>query len=403
MKSIFKEKNIPQIDFKKIVGYLPARETNVKGKNIIPVCQPDISGNEEKYVIKAIKSSWISSAGKYVNQFEKLFAQTVTGTRFAIATNSGTSALHTALTACGIGPGDEVIAPAFTMIATINAISYCGAKSVLVDADSETWNINCRRIEEKISKKTKAIIPVHIYGLPSNMTKIRSLAKKYSLWVIEDAAEAHGAEYQGKKAGSLGDIAGFSLYANKIITTGEGGIITTDNRKLSDVCRTLIQGAFSQERHFWHKAIGFGYRMTNLQGAVGIAQVERFPDFLAKKQKIAKWYKESLMRIPGISLQTTPPNIIHGHWMNGILIDKYKFGINKNKLRRFLADNGIETRAFFIPIHWQPAYYDKYKKQRFPVAEKLCRDGLYLPSSTLLTKQKIDKIVQLINQARKTK
>ena len=399
MKKILKVNYIPKKVLNKFVKYLPLKETILKGKNIIPVCEPDISGNEEKYLVKAIKSSWISSAGEYVKLFEQRFARKISDTKYAVAVNSGTSALHTILSACGIGPQDEIIVPAFTMIATVNAVTYCGANAVLVDADPETWNIDSRIIENKITEKTKAIIAVHIYGLPADMTPILAIAKKYNLWVIEDAAEAHGAEYQGKKAGSIGDIGGFSLYANKIITTGEGGMITTDNARLADRVRTLINISFSPERHFWHKTIGFGYRMTNLQGAVGVAQVERFEFLFEKKQQIARWYKKKLEKIPGITFQANPPNVVHSHWMNGILINKHRFSIDKNRLCRFLAEKGIETRSFFVPIHLQPVYYHLYKKERFPVAEKLCRDGLYLPSSTRLTEKNIDRIVRMIEKA----
>lgn len=400
MRQILKEKLLPPNAFKKFSEYLPWKEPPLKGKRIIPVCEPDISGNEEKYIIKAVKSSWISSAGEYVSLFEEKFANKISITKYAVAVNSGTTALHTILAACGIGPEDEVIAPAFTMIATINAVSYCGAKTILVDADPFTWNIDSRLIEKKITKKTRAIIAVHIYGLPADMTAILAIAKKYNLWVIEDAAEAHGAKYYGNKVGSIGDIGGFSLYANKIITTGEGGMITTNNARLAERVRTLINSSFSSERHFWHKTIGYGYRMTNLQGAVGLAQVERFDDFFDKKQKIARWYKKKLEKIPGIRFQEVPPNIVHSHWMNGILINKSRFGIDKNRLCKFLAEKGIETRSFFVPIHIQPVYYHFYKKERFPVAEKLCRDGLYLPSSARLTEMQIDRIVRVIVKAR---
>ena len=287
------------------------------------------------------------------------------------------------------------------MIASINPVSYCGAKAVLVDADARTWNIDGSRIEEKISEKTKAIIAVHVYGLPADMSEILSLAKKYKLWVIEDAAEAHGARYHGQKAGSIGDVGAFSLYANKLITTGEGGMVTTNNYRLNERSRTLVNSAFSPERHFWHKMIGFGYRMTNLQAAVGVGQTERFDYFFGKKQQIAGWYKEKLEKIPGVGFQSVPLKTVHSHWMNAVLIDRRRFGINRNKLRRYLAQNGIETRSFFVPIHLQPVYYRVYRNERFPVAEKLCRDGLYLPSSTRLTEQNVDRIARLIEKSRK--
>ncbi|MDP3789898.1 MAG: DegT/DnrJ/EryC1/StrS family aminotransferase, partial [Candidatus Omnitrophota bacterium] len=254
---------------------LPSSEPRLKPSiRKIPVSEPLLKGNELKYLTKCIKSNWISSAGNYVERFEKKFSRCCEA-GYGIACTSGTTALHLALTGFGIGRGDEVIIPTFTMIATANAVSYTGAKPVLVDSEPRTWNIDPAKIEEKITRRTKAIIAVHTYGHPAEMDRIRAIAKRYRLFVIEDAAEAHGAEYKGKRAGSIGDAACFSFYANKIITTGEGGMITTNNKKFAEFTGNLRDHAFSKERHFWHKYLGYNYRMTNLQAAVGLAQAER--------------------------------------------------------------------------------------------------------------------------------
>ncbi len=401
MKQMLKKTIIAKRDLKKITSLLPSKEPVLKGKTITPVCEPDISGNEERYLSQAIRSSWISATGEFVNRFETAFRKTVSKTRYAIATNSGTTALHTAVTACGIGPGDEVIVPAFTMIATANAVSYTHAKIVLVDADPNTWNIDVKQLETAMTKKTKAILPVHIYGVPCAMDEINRIAKTHHCWVIEDAAESHGATYKGKPVGSLGDMGCFSLYANKSMTTGEGGMVTTSNALLAECSRSLVNSAFSTERHFWHSMIGFSYRMTNLQAAVGVAQVERFAAFLKKKRQIASWYRQLLSGIPGIRFQTIPSDSISSYWMNGILVDKKAFGRNKNQLRGILADNGIETRSFFIPMHLQPVYYHQFKGKRFPVSEMLCRDGFYLPSSVRLTRKDIERIALMVKAGRR--
>ncbi|MCK4648321.1 DegT/DnrJ/EryC1/StrS family aminotransferase, partial [bacterium] len=250
---------------KDLLRIIPGPEPKMKVK--IPVCEPKLEGNELKYVTECIKTNWISSRGDYIEKFEKMFSKCC-GARYGIACTSGTTALHLALASLDIGKGDEVIIPAFTMIATANAITYTGARMVLVDSEPKTWNIDPEKIERKISKRTRAIIPVHTYGHPANMDKILALAKKYDLFIIEDACEAHGAEYKGRRIGSLGDVACFSFYANKIITTGEGGMLTTNNKEIAQRARTLRNYAFSQERHFWHKYLGFNYRMTNLQAAI---------------------------------------------------------------------------------------------------------------------------------------
>ena len=365
-----------------------------KNRSYIPVCEPDLEGNELKYITDCVKSTWISSLGLYVNKFEKSFSS-FCNVKFGIACTSGTSALHLALAAIGLRPGEEVILPTFTMIATANAVTYAGATPVFIDANPNTWNIDVDKIEEKINNKTRAIIVVHTYGYPADMDKVIAIAKKHRLFVIEDAAEAHGAEYKGKKVGSLGDIACFSFYGNKIITTGEGGMLLTNNEKIARIVRILCDHGFSKKRHFWHQYIGFNYRMTNLQAAIGLAQVERVDKFIKNRIEHAQLYKFFLEKIKGIILPPDTRDRKNVFWMYSILISD-DFKINRNQLRIQLASEGIETRTFFIPMHLQPVYYKKYYLGKFPVSEDLCRKGVCLPSGAMLKKNHIKLIASLI-------
>lgn len=365
---------------------------------IIPVCEPKLGGNELKYISQCVKTNWISSAGDFIEKFEKKFSKCC-GVKYGISCTNGTTALHLALATLGIGRGDEVIIPTFTMIATANAVSYLGAKPVLVDSEKRTWNIDPERIEEKITKKTRAIMPVHTYGHPADMDKILKIAKKHKLYVVEDAAEAHGAMYKGRKIGSLGDIACFSFYANKIITTGEGGIVVTNNKKIAQIVHTLKNHAFSHERHFWHKYQGFNYRMTNLQAAIGLAQVEKFDQLVQARIDNARYYNALLKDVKGITLPPQTEGIKNVYWMYSIVIED-DFGLSRDELRQFLAEKGIDTRTFFIPVHLQPIYFKK-RQQRFPVSEELCRKGMYLPSAATLTKKDMKYVVECIKLAQR--
>ena len=390
---------IPATDPEVKVRYraIPAFEETTR-RAIIPVCEPTLGGNELKYVQQAVETNWISSAGSFIRDFEAKFAEAC-GARYGIACANGTVAIHLALATLGLEPGDEVIVPTFTMIATINAVAYCGATPVLVDCEPDYWQMDVAQVAAKITPRTKAIIPVHIYGHPVDMDPLMELARRHGIVVIEDAAEAHGAEYKGRRAGSLGDAASFSFYGNKIITTGEGGMITTDNREIAHLAWNLRDHAFSSERHFWHKFVGFNYRMTNLQAAIGLAQVEQMDKFVAARRAHAAEYTRRLAGIPGI---TTPPQAEWAknvYWMYGILVDKAAYGLNRDELRRVLAENGIETRTFFIPMHCQPVYWQQFKGQRYPVAEALCRDGFYLPSASSLTLDEIEYVTGVIRDA----
>jgi perosamine synthetase len=365
---------------------------------IIPVCQPTLSGNELKYVTEAIETNWISSAGSYIPRFEALFAEKM-GARYGIACINGTVALHLALATLGLQDGDEVIIPTFTMIATANSATYLGARPVLVDSEPYTWNMDLNQVEDAITSRTKAIVLVHTYGHPVDMDILNEIAARRGLFVLEDAAEAHGAVYKGRSVGSLGDAASFSFYGNKIITTGEGGMVTTNREDVARLAWNLRDHAFSTERHFWHKFVGYNYRMTNLQAAIGLAQTEQLERFVDARRANAAHYSELLNRIPGIVTPPEAPWAKNVFWMYGILLNK-EFGLSRDQLRGALAARGIETRTFFIPMHCQPIYFDQYRGQRFPVAEDLCRRGLYLPSASSLTREDILTVVEAIKECR---
>ena len=387
----------PEPELKVAVHPIPRFESH-RRPGIIPVCQPTLSGNELKYITDAVETNWISSAGSYIPRFEALFAEKM-GTRYGVACTNGTVALHLALATVGLQPGDEVIIPTFTMIATANSATYLGAKPILVDSEPVTWNMDLNQVEDAITPRTKAIVLVHTYGHPLDMDVLNEIGSRRGVFVLEDAAEAHGARYKGRPVGSLGDAASFSFYGNKIITTGEGGMITTNREDVARLAWNLRDHAFSTERHFWHKFVGYNYRMTNLQAAIGLAQTEQLEQFVAARRANAAYYTELLSRIPGIVTPPEAPWATNVFWMYGILLNK-EFGLSRDQLRGALAARGIETRTFFIPMHCQPVYFDQYRGQRFPVAEDLCRRGLYLPSASSLTREDILAVVEAIKECR---
>lgn len=356
-----------------------------------------LDGNELAYVTEAVETNWVSSAGPFVTRFEHAFAEAC-GVRFGVACSSGTTALHLALAAAGIGPGDEVLIPTFTMIATANAVRYLGADPVLLDAERDSWNLATDQIVSKLSARTRAIVVMHTYGNPVDMDAVHALADRNGLVVIEDAAEAHGASYQGRPIGSLGAVAAFSFYGNKIVTTGEGGMVVTDAPEIADVARSLRDHAFSPERHFWHQRLAFNYRMGNLQAAVGLAQTERLDELVGRRRATAARYREALRDIPGVGLP--PPTESAGGvpWMFGITVGG-PAAVSRDELRSRLAQAGVETRSFFVPIHLQPIYRARYRNQRYPVAEELGRTGLYIPSGAGLHASDIDYVAETIRDA----
>jgi perosamine synthetase len=368
---------------------------------MIPVCEPFLTGKESEYVGDCLKTNWISSAGKYIAEFEKGFAA-YCGAKYAIATTSGTTALHLALAALGIGKGDEVIIPTFTMAACAFSVIYTGAKPVLVDSEPETWNMDVTRLERKITPRTKAIMPVHIYGHPCDMDPIMDIARKHRLYVVEDAAEAHGATYKGKMVGGIGDIGCFSFYANKIITTGEGGMIVTSDEKLADRARRLKDQAFSRERRFLHTELGFNYRMTNIQAAIGLAQLENIDRLVEMRRKNASIYNRLLKGVPGITLPVEKKWAKNVYWMYSVVIEK-EFGMSRDDLMAFLRQKGVDTRTFFIPMHVQPAFKNMglFEAERYPVSDQLAEKGLYLPSGSGLTEEQINTVCEAVRQAGK--
>jgi perosamine synthetase len=381
-------------------GMLPDREPVLQipatRDRVIPVAETLLDGNELRYVTECIESNWVSSEGPFVRRFEEAFAAAA-GCRFGVACSSGTGALHLLLATLGLGPGDEVILPSFTMIATANAVTYTGASPVLVDAEPITWNMDPGLVEQKITSRTRAIVAVHTYGHPVDIDPLRSLAADHGLYLVEDAAEGHGAVYRGRSVGSLGDAAIFSFYGNKIVTTGEGGMITTNDERIADLARQLRGHAFSPNRHFWHEYLGFNYRMTNLQAAVGLAQTERLDTLVENRRRNARRYAEALAGVSGLTLPVERPDVTNVFWMYALLVEDV-FGCSRNDLRQHLASRGIETRSMFIPVHLQPIYHDAFRGQRYPVAEELCRKGLYLPSGPSLSPEEIEYIAGAIAQ-----
>jgi perosamine synthetase len=366
---------------------------------MIPVCVPLLAGNEKKYVMDALDTNWISSAGKYISAFEEAFAR-YCNVKHGICTTNGTSALHLALTALGIGKGDEVIIPDFTMIASAFAVCYTGAMPVFVDVKKDTWTINPENIEEKITERTKAIMVVHVYGHPCDMDRIRDIAGRRGLKIIEDAAEVHGAEYNGKKCGSLGDIACFSFFANKIVTTGEGGMVVTDDEELARKCRYYKNLCFSLggTRNYVHEDIGFNYRMSNLHAAIGLAQTEDIEQYVAMRRRNHALYVRELEGVKGISFQPEKEGSKNVYWMNGIVLDASLFGMSRDELSKKLNEAGIGNRLFFKGMHRQPALkkYGCDVSGDFPVSDWLADNGLYLPSGSGLTEKEIKNICSMV-------
>ena len=370
----------------------------------LPVCSPVLAGNELSYITDAVTSGWISSSGAYVGKFEQAFAD-YCGASHGIAVCNGTVALHLALAALGVGPGDEVIIPCFTMIASAFAVCYTGAKPVFVDADKDTWNIDPGLIEKAVTPATKAIMPVHIFGNPCDMGVISPLADAHSLHVIEDAAESHGARYRGVRAGNLGKIAAFSFFANKNLTTGEGGMVVTNSDALAEACRYYKNLCFPLHapREYTHADIGFNYRMSNLHAALGFAQVEKADLYRSMRVKNGMIYRELLSRIPGIRLQKETPGGESVCWMNGLCVEPSIYGRTRDELAAFLHENHIETRLFFQGMHRQPSLkrFGCDCNGHYPVCDTLAENGLYLPSGSGLREEDIARVCTLIRGFRR--
>ncbi len=367
----------------------------------IPVCEPLLAGNETEYVMDAVKTGWISSSGSYVKKFEEAFSK-YCDCNFGVSVCNGTVAIHLALVALGIGKGDEVIIPSFTMIATAFAVCYTGAMPVFVDADKDTWNIDIAQIESKITPKTKAIIPVHIFGNPCDMDAITKIAKEHNLFIVEDAAEAHGALYDGRKTGSFSDIACFSFFANKNITTGEGGMCVMRDEEMYDKCRYYKNMCFNLNgnRDYRHADIGFNYRMSNVHAAIGLAQTEKADEYVKMRINNHALYKEYLKDVPGIVFQKATPKGVSSEWMNAIVVDQEKYGQNKEKLVGYLKDNGVDTRNLFVSMSRQGSLkdYGCDCSGEYPVTDYLSENGFYLPSGSGLSNEQIKHICDIIGE-----
>jgi perosamine synthetase len=365
---------------------------------MILVNAPRIAKNTKKYLNECIDTNWVSGEGPFVQKFEKAFAEKM-DVPFGLTTNSGTAALHLALATLDIGIGDEVILPASTMGACYFAIWYCGAKAVPVDVDPQTYTIDVSKIEAAITKRTKAIMAVHLFGHPCDMDALVKVKEKHNLWLIEDCAEAHGAKYKSKTVGSFGDFGCYSFYGNKIITTGEGGMLTTKNAEWYEKAKRLKTFNFSPTKRFTHLGMGYRYTMTNLQAAVGLAQLEELDKALKLKRKMAKFYQKALADIPGIILPTEKKNCESVFWMYAILIKEKEFGMSRDEVMKKLQDDfGIQTRSFFFSPKEAFAETHIFDQTNFPVAEIIGREGLYLPSGLGNTMQEFQAVADAIHQ-----
>lgn len=368
---------------------------------MIPVNEPMLTEREAEAVVECVRTGWISSAGRFIDAFEQRWAA-YCGRRHGIAVCNGTAALEVAVAALGIQPGDEVILPTFTIISCALAVVRAGGTVVLVDSSPRTWTMDVDAVARRITPRTKAVMAVHIYGHPADMDPILALADRHGLAVIEDAAEAHGAEYRSsipapgtwRRCGAFGAVSCFSFYANKLITTGEGGMVVTDDAALAERARSLRNLCFQPSRRFYHEAVGDNLRMTNLQAALGVAQLERIDAILAKKRWIGGEYTARLRDLPGLEAQVEEPWARSVYWMYGIVV-REETGMTAEDAAQALQQRGVETRPFFLGMHAQPVFRKRgwFLEDAFPVADRLARQGLYLPSGLALTPEQLDEVV----------
>jgi perosamine synthetase len=363
----------------------------------IPVNEPSLDGNERKYLLECIDTGWISSEGPFIRRFEEEFAKRV-GRKFGVAVANGSVAIDAAVAALGIGPGDEVIMPTFTIISCAAAVVRAGAIPVLVDCDPTTWNMDVDQVESRITSRTRAIMPVHIYGLPTDMGKLLDIAKRHSLAIIEDAAEMHGQTYRDQPCGSFGEISTFSFYPNKHITTGEGGMIVTDDPALAERCRSLRNLCFKPEQRFVHDELGWNFRMTNLQAALGVAQLERLSDFVERKRTMGRVYTEHFSQLTQVELPHARTDFAANiYWVYGLVL-KDEVPFDAKAAMSKLAEVGVGTRPFFWPMHEQPVFRRRgmFEGERYPVAERLARRGFYIPSGLALTTAQLEEVVRRV-------
>ncbi|OFV91973.1 MAG: aminotransferase DegT [Acidobacteria bacterium RIFCSPLOWO2_02_FULL_64_15] len=365
---------------------------------MIPVNEPLLNGREKELLNECIDTGWVSSDGPFVGQFEQLFANYI-GVTHGVAVCNGTAALETALFAAGITKGDEVIMPSFTIVSCLVAALRLGAVPVLVDVEPETWGMDVGQIASRITSRTRAILVVHMYGHPVDMDPVLALARQHNLMVIEDAAEVHGAEYKGRKCGSLGHASAWSFYANKIVNTGEGGMVLTSDDRMAERAASYRNLCFRPDRRFYHTELGYNFRMTNLQAALGVAQMERVEEFVGIKRRLGALYRQKLSGIRGVRFQVEKPWAKSVYWMYCIELDE-SLGFTAEEARRALSDKGIGTRPFFLGLHEQPAAHDigLFRGERYPVTERIARQGLYLPSGLTLTEPQVDEVVAAVRE-----
>ena len=374
---------------------------------MIPVNEPYLGARELEYVSECVRTGWISSAGRFIEEFEQKWAS-YCGRRHGIAVSNGTVALQVSAACLGLKPDDEVIMPTFTIISCALAAIYNGAVPVLVDSDPRTWCMDVNQIEAKITPRTRAILPVHIYGHPVDMDPILGLAEKHGLAIIEDAAEVHGAEYLAgrgtthptwRRCGSFGTLSCFSFYANKLITTGEGGMVLADDPKLAEKARSLRNLCFQANRRFHHEDLGFNFRLTNLQAALGLAQLERFEEIVARKRWIGQEYNRRLAGLKGLQLPVEEPWARNVYWMYGVVLSE-ETGMDATIFAQKLKQHGIETRPFFLGLHEQPVFHQRglFVQERFPITERIARQGLYFPSGLALTAEQLDEVCAAVHE-----
>lgn len=366
-------------------------------ESFIPVAAPALIGNEKEYVSDCLNSTWISSKGAYIDRFESMFADFV-GVRHAITCSNGTVALHLALLARGVGAGDEILVPTFTYVATANAVTYCGAKPVFVDCDPSTWNLNPDAVRELITSATKGIIVVHLYGHPANMDPLLDIAREYGLFVLEDAAEAIGARYKGRPVGALGDIGTFSFFGNKIITTGEGGMLTTNDDEAAALIRRLKGQGVDPARSYWHDIVGYNYRMTNIAAAIGVAQMELIDTHIGRRREIARLYGLGLTGLSDLTMQQAAPYAEPVYWMNSVVLGP-SWIVGRETVMDRLARKGIETRPFFYPMHKLPMYSSGADGRDFAIAERISSRGINLPSGAGLSESDVSFVCKELRGA----
>jgi perosamine synthetase len=366
----------------------------------LPVASPDLGGSEERYVVDAIRSSWISSTGPYVERFESEFAS-FCESRVSISVANGTVALHLALLALDVSPGDEVIVPSLTYVATANAVRYVGADPVFVDVDPDTWCLDPGAVAEAITPRTRGIIAVHLYGHPADMDAVNAIAHRHDLWVVEDAAEAHGARYKGRPTGNLGTVGTFSFYGNKILTSGEGGALTVTDEELERRIRLYRGQGMDPRRRYFFPVIGYNYRLTNVACAILCAQLERWPEISERRGRVFAKYRELLSAVDGIGLQPAAEWATPAPWLFCITVDEGRFGVSRDQLAAALEAAAIETRPFFFPLHRLPPYeHGPGAGRPLPVTDHLAQTGMNLPTFSRMTESDVERVVSAIQRVK---